>query len=595
LPRAPSVRLTAEIVAAHAGEQALCLAAAGLGRRWGLHAERPGVELNALVTAEAYGVPGPLVTVEPEPPALAVVRVDIRGPIDETAGFVQGESPCEGAWVDGNDAISERLCAAFAEGDVLLCVHSPGGNPTCAREGIRRALEAKAAHGRRCIVHSEGMAASLALWWALSLADEFFATPDAQIGSIGCRGAHMSIAGALAQEGLVPTFSAWPDEGKVAGVAELPLSPLGKARNDRDVAAIGEAFAAACIGGPVGQRLGLTLETIVGLHADVLTGTAAAGVLTDGIATLEDTAAWALASAGTGTGDTMTIKAEGGEKPPEKKPDEETAAEGKQPDGVCKGCGYGQRPEAKFCDQCGASMAAAPMEDDDEQPDSSKRPGALAARRPTATVSAARPGSALASIPALRTALSRSDALLDQVASMVGAKGHAEILGALEPTVADAGKAKRYRDERNTANARAAARERMDLLASLYTQDPTGHPRGKLVVDVVEDVKDAQGRVTSSRVVDTRPAELWSDGPKGRTLENLRAYTRATLAGLPASQTSPYDKAPLETNEAAAKALATQQNANGAARAPGVRAAVRAGVKDDEAAAIYAREFGRTA
>jgi ClpP class serine protease len=585
LPR--TFALTTDLVARHASAPVLCLAAAGYGRRWELYPERPGAERNTLVSAEGHGLlRAPLVQAQ-EPPPPAVMRVDIRGPIDEFAG---APGPCED-WIDGNDAICERLCAAFAEGDVLLCVHSPGGNPAGAPEGLRRALETKAANGRRCIVHSEGMVASLAFWWAACLADEMYGSPDSKWGSIGCRGAHSSVAGMLAKDGIAVTFSVWPDEGKAAAVAELPLSAIGKARNDRDVAMIGEAFAAAVASSPIGIRNGLTVDVIRQLPgsiggADVLTGEAAlrAGLI-DGLATLEDTAAWALESAGTGPGDTMSVKAEGGgDKPPEKDPNEKP--EGKQPSGVCTKCGMGQRPESKFCDQCGASMAAEPMPDDgDKDPDSSARPGAIAARRPIAAVRPQSPA-ALASIPALRTALSQTSGLLDRIAGALGAKAHAEIEGALEATCRDAANAVRYRTERNQERTRSDARERMDLLASLYTQDPSGHPRGKLVVDVVEDVG---GKPT---ITGQRPAEQWGDGATGRTLANLRAYTKATLASLGPADANPYNRAPLEANQQAAQVRATGANAPAAKGAPAVRMAVRQGTNEDEAAAIFAREFG---
>lgn len=571
-------RLTADLVARHGGEQVLCLASAGIGHRWPLYPERPGAETVARVDADAYGLTGPIVApVEPVP---AVLRVDIRGPIEETAGYAD---EC-GAWSDGNDAITERLCAAFAEGDVLLCVHSPGGNPSGAPEGMRRALEAKAKHGRRCIMHCEGMAASLGFWWGAALADEIYISADARLGSIGARGSHGSIAGALAIEGVVVTYSVWPDDGKIAGAPELPQSPVGKARNDRDVALIGMAFANGVAASPVGMRNGLTVDVIRSLPgaiggADVLTGVAAvAAGLADGIATLEETAAWALESAGTGPGDTMMIKA-ADDKPPEKDKDDEetdsTKTPGMQPETACKSCQMENRPEAKFCDQCGASMAAEPMEKDDGTPESSKKPGAMVARAPM------RPA-ALASIPALRTSLSRADTLLSSVAKMVGARSHAEILGAVEATVADAGKAKRYREERNAARTAGEARERMDLLASLYTADPKGHPRGKLVADVIE----------GDKVTGMRPAAQWGDGPTGRTIANLRAYTRSTLAGLPAEDRNPYDRAPLVTNETAAAERVSAAHVEQAKGQPAVKMASDDGIDPAVAAEIHARRFG---
>ncbi len=140
MPSRSHFTLTPALLAAHAGGQWLCLDASGIGRRWDLYATRPGAAYVAAVTAEAYGAPAPLATAATPPPS--VLRVDIRGPIDECAG---APGPCE-EWIDGNDAISERLCAAFAEGDVLLCVHSPGGNPAGAPRARGQGSERASVH-----------------------------------------------------------------------------------------------------------------------------------------------------------------------------------------------------------------------------------------------------------------------------------------------------------------------------------------------------------------------------------------------------------------------------------------------------------------
>lgn len=548
----------------------LCLAAEGVGRRWDLYPERPGASFVALVEADAYGLVGPVVApVEATPP---VLRVDIRGPIEETAGYAD---EC-GAWYDGNDAIAERLIAAFAQGDVLLCVHSPGGNPSLAPEGMRRVLEAKAAGNRRCLGHVEGMAASLGFWWLTVIADEVYASADARLGSVGARCAHGSVAGALAQEGVAVTFSAWPNDGKTALVPELPLSALGKARNDRDAALCGVAFAAAVAASAMGMRNGLTVESLAGLSADVLTGAATVGIFTDGLATLESVAAYALESAGTGPGEPMTIKATD---PPPKDGDKDpqsTREPGTQPDAACKGCGMENRAEAKFCDQCGASMAAEPVEPPASDP--KPKPGAPARA----------PGPMLASVPALRTDLGRANKILTAIAAMVGARDHGEILGAVEATVADAGKSKRYREERNVARVAGESRERMDLLVSLYTADPKGHPRGKLVVDVVGESKDGK----PPRIVGQRPAAQWSDGAAGRTIANLRAYARTTLAGLTTSEANPFTSPPAETDEGAALARVTDAHVAAAGGQAAVRLAVADGIDPAIAAESYARRFG---
>ena len=70
------------------------------------------------------------------PVAPSLVRVDLSGPLEQRAGY---HDPC-GGWSDGHDAIAERLCEAFASGDVLLVVDSPGGAAAGLQQAAARAL-----------------------------------------------------------------------------------------------------------------------------------------------------------------------------------------------------------------------------------------------------------------------------------------------------------------------------------------------------------------------------------------------------------------------------------------------------------------------
>src|SRR5262249_9567946 len=138
--------------------------------------------------------------------------------------------------------------------------------------------------------YADKMTASPASWWPAAAADDIFLPEAGIVGSIGARAAHCSIAGHLAQEGIEPTYFAWPGAGKVAFAPELPLSELGRERGERDVAIAGEAFAAA-----VRAARGLDRDTIVELDADALTGQAAVDAgLADGVASLEGVLSYAL-------------------------------------------------------------------------------------------------------------------------------------------------------------------------------------------------------------------------------------------------------------------------------------------------------------
>lgn len=177
-------------------------------------------------------------------------------------------------------------------------VDSPGGAVAGLQQGVARALAAKAAKGRRVTVWADEMIGSAAAWWALCLGDEIYLPSAGQVGSIGARAGHTSIAGALEKEGVVVTYFADPPE-KVSLAPERPLDEVGAARGMRDVKLAADAFRAAVCAGPIGIRRALTPDGLIALGADMLTGQAAVDAgLADGVATFDEVVAYALAQAG---------------------------------------------------------------------------------------------------------------------------------------------------------------------------------------------------------------------------------------------------------------------------------------------------------
>jgi ClpP class serine protease len=310
LARSPTAyRITPKLVADHAGANVVCLAHAGLGRGFRLYAKRPGAELNRrLVVADSSRGWQWVAASEPraalpatwgqpvqkdEPATTPLIRVDIVGALEQRAGFYDQPDGCFG-WSDGHDAICERLCAAFAEGDVLLVVDSPGGAAMGLAEAVERAQKSKLAHGRRVTAIPQYQIGSAAYWWTTGIADELLITAQSQVGSIGVRGQHTSIAGHLAKEGIEVTYFADPPE-KVAFAPERELDAVGHQRGNRDVKIAADAFRAAVCGSAVGERHGLTPEQLVELGADMLTGQAAVDAgLADGVATEDEVIEYAL-------------------------------------------------------------------------------------------------------------------------------------------------------------------------------------------------------------------------------------------------------------------------------------------------------------
>lgn len=479
------------MVAAHAGALGIvCLDMRAEGARYRLHAERPGASLNRVVRRADLpsGAASNIVPVE-VPIAPSLIRVDISGPLEERAGYY-GEC---GGYSDGHDAVCERLCAALAMGDVLLVIDSPGGAAAGLQQNVARAAAAKAHYGRRVTVYVNETCCSAAIWWAFGVGDEIYGPEAAQIGSIGARGAHQSIAGALAAEGVAIEYFCWPNMGKVALAPELPLSEEGRARGTRDIGILGRAFAAAVAESPLGQRFGLTIETIASLNADVFTGAYALTCpaldgqprarLLDGVETLETVTEHALqlaeseearaitdqaeaVQAAAQTGATRAqgeramslqtdagaaapnARAEGDEPDDDDSEDTRAAGPGTMPDGECKQCGSANDVSHKFCAQCGYSMAAPPIEvpadaegDGDEPPPSSKAPPMTVAPAPAA-MQAPKPVDASASLAsilgasaesplAIKTAAIALRQLRDTAAGVTGQTTTDSIIGSL--------------------------------------------------------------------------------------------------------------------------------------------------------------------
>ncbi len=500
--------LTSALIAESVGSGVLCLASEGIGRRHRLYPTRPGAAYNRRAAASGGRVEwradlpsGAAHVVAPVAPQPSLIRVDISGPIEQRSGF---HDMC-GSWSDGSDAIAERLCAAFALGDVLLVVDTPGGVCAGVQQGVAKAQAAKVKHGRRCTAFANEQIGSLGMWWTLAIADELFIPAMGQLGSIGARGGHESIAGLLAKEGREVKYFTWPNEGKIAFAPEFALSEVGAARGNRDVAIAGEAFCAAVIGSPIGVRYGLTREAVIALGADMLTGEAAhtAG-LCDGIATEEEVTIYALkqaeavqkdssAQARAHVENSMKTKAQedeeararaGGDDAPPSAP----APAGVEPSTACSGCNAANEANAKFCDQCGASMAAKPVAGDDAPPPSSKplpAPGAATRMAPAASLADVLGLPEGASLPAQKAAALDLRMVFDFAAKATGQRTAEAIIGGLKAISKDASDTGRMRAERNAIKAKQDTADRLDLCKRLVACG--AEQRGRVFVDVVND------------------------------------------------------------------------------------------------------------
>ena len=540
----------------------------------------------ALKDPDGFGLKGAEV-IDPTAEAAIVTRVDMRGPLEQRAGY---HEPCAG-WSDGHDSVTERMIAALEEGDVLLVIDSPGGAHAGLQEGVRRVVEAKEQYGRHVIAYADEMIGSAAYWWAACVADEIYGPESMIVGSIGARAGHGSIAGALAKEGVKVTYFAWPGEGKVAFAPELPLSEVGRKRGNRDVTMAGEAFAAA-----VGPRRGLTRDEIVELDADALHGSLALDAkLVDGIASLEDVIEYALALAAPeeqpGENDDMKTKnrpskpgvsaarsATRSEEDPKKKEPEppSDASDDPEPENTppasdkmeCSKCGQANDDDAKFCDKCGEPMGGETPEEraedgdddeneartedgDDDDDDDGKKKGARAEPPPDDRRASARMGSrvtaplhagSLASIfnlregasqPAIKATAIAFVSLGRAVMQATDTKTPSEALGGLKALIDDAADAGELRTELAASKKREVRREKMDLLKQLAAKNLPGYSRGELLED-----REVNGKLI------TGPSKVYDE----MSITTLRGLVNGKLKGKGAvaarAERSPFEPDP---------------------------------------------------
>lgn len=122
------------------------------------------------------------------------------------------------------EKISQRFDAAMADSaisTIVLSIDSPGG----AVDGVPEFAEkVRAARGvKRVVAVADSLAASAA-YWIGSAAEEFVASPSAEVGSIGVYAAHQDLSKALEMMGVSTTLIS-AGKFKVEG---NPFEPLGE-------------------------------------------------------------------------------------------------------------------------------------------------------------------------------------------------------------------------------------------------------------------------------------------------------------------------------------------------------------------------------
>jgi hypothetical protein len=183
----------------------------------------------------------------------------------------------------------------------------------------------------------------------------------------------------------------------------------------------------------------------------------------------------------------------------------EPEEKGLEPNGICKDCGHQMRAEAKFCDQCGDSMEAAPLEDDSLEGEGGDgdKPGK---KDPAPKSDAAKTGSIAAvfglrdnaSALAIKTAALKLRDSMSRVMAATFTETADAAVGAVLAHASDVKRLAEVEGENKALRARASHTERMDLLHKLAAANIPGMPRGELLVDVVAD--DGTKKVQPSKM-----------------------------------------------------------------------------------------------
>lgn len=216
---------------------------------------------------------------------VAVVALD--GPLAQNA--IEG-------WIDGYDALAERVCGALANpavSAVVLRVNSPGGDLAGLEESIARMGRARVASGKPVLAYVDELAASAAYWIASCVATGGVYLPAAgQVGSIGVIGCLVDETKALEQAGIGVTLVRDPP-GKAEGHPAGPIADLASQRLQIMVAESSGRFARA-----VGAARGVPEQYVRDLNGACLTGQRAVdGGLANGIASFEGVVAMAAIAA----------------------------------------------------------------------------------------------------------------------------------------------------------------------------------------------------------------------------------------------------------------------------------------------------------
>jgi signal peptide peptidase SppA len=206
----------------------------------------------------------------------ATAIVPIRGML--------GPSTLNGARTH-TDVLASRIRELGADpkvGAIILDIASPGGYVYGTAEAGDAIFEVR--ESKPVVAIANPFCFSAAHWLATQ-ASAFYASPSADVGSVGVRSGHVDMSGFEDKIGMKTTLIA-SDPDKIAGHPYAPLSEEDRATIEADVAESNEAFIAA-----IARGRGIPAANVPGIHgkgAIFSAKRAAAGGVTDGVMTLRE-------------------------------------------------------------------------------------------------------------------------------------------------------------------------------------------------------------------------------------------------------------------------------------------------------------------
>lgn len=230
---------------------------------------------------EVFAAPTQASSTPSEGQKIAVINV--MGPISQYPSMeMSGPSSANTEALTGlfNSAQADPTVRA-----IVFNIDSPGGGVYGVQEFFNTVM---AARGQKPVIAQVSSLAASAAYWLAAAADEIVVTPSGQVGSIGVYTLHQDISGAMAAQGVKPTFIS-AGKYKVEGNQFAPLEGEAAEAMQSTVDGYYADFTAAVAKGRPGNATAQDVRNGYGQGRVLKAKDAVAANLADRVATLPQT------------------------------------------------------------------------------------------------------------------------------------------------------------------------------------------------------------------------------------------------------------------------------------------------------------------